>query len=239
MLSIRCIWYMPNSKIFICACFLWLLQSNTAFCQAQKGDFIVGGGFGLSQTKREIPYELGPTFYRQTSVSFVPKIGYFFTPRLYIGLTLDINYLYTGYKGKTEDTSRNIINYTSENKKAEAGTGIFISYLYPIDKQLFWYSNIFALKGVTVYNAGLAGMFSGTNTSYLGDNFTKFYLTTGIQYFISPKTSLTAGLNIMNAVFKKNYYYPYIYNNKATFFDKSNLISIGLNFLLVNDENAK
>jgi hypothetical protein len=151
--------------------------------QTEQGNFLLGGSFGASFNNRKVekpgttPNQTVIEETRSTGITFTPKIGFFITDGIAIGLDADINS--TAYKNKDNNVKSTSSYFT---------VGPFARYYFPV--------NLFIEGG--------AGIGSGKNSAYAETRVFKYSVGAGFAAFLNDNVALEPmvsynGLNFTNS----------------------------------------
>lgn len=197
--------------------------------QPKAKDFLLeGSGMG---SKAEYFYADSNSFSSRKIIvaSFYPQIGIFIFQRLAIGGSFGITYLSTSEYQPIDDTASKIKGITTKLRSILVSFGGFASYYYPIKEKLFWINTFTYQRGSKSDGISFASFISEKNNTFSKTGFTRYNLISGIQYFIKSNLSLTANVRVFSFQ---------IWNKNPSFkiLDKNNYLSIGLNYLLIAED---
>jgi hypothetical protein len=135
------------------ALFFLLVSTVVTFAQTQQGNFLLGGGFGVSFGNKQIetPGPNNTTIVsksRSTSLSFNPRVGFFIVNGFALGL--DAEFRSTGERNRDNDVRTTSSYFT---------LGPFVRYYFPIN----------------VFLDGRAGFGSGKGAASAGYNDAKVF----------------------------------------------------------------
>ena len=154
--------------------------------QTEQGNFLLGGGFGASFNNRKVekpgsnPNQTIIEETRSTGITFTPKVGFFITDGIAIGLDADIN-------STTDKNKNNNVKSTS----SYFTVGPFARYYFPV--------NLFIEGG--------AGFGNGKNikeVNYAETKVFKYSVGAGFAAFLNDHVALEPmvrynGLNFTNS----------------------------------------
>ncbi|QHT68040.1 porin family protein [Rhodocytophaga rosea] len=160
-----------------------VLSFGAAKGQTEQGNFLLGGSFGASFNNRKVetptsnPNQTVITETRSTGITFTPKVGFFITDGMAIGLDADIN----------STTSKNKDNNV-KSTSSYFTVGPFARYYFPV--------NLFIEGG--------AGIGSGKNAAYAETRVFKYSVGAGFAAFLNDNVALEpmvsySGLNFTNS----------------------------------------
>lgn len=147
-----------------------VLIFHLASAQTEQGNFLLGGGFGASFGTQKVerptsdPNKTEITERRSTSITFTPRVGFFITDGIAIGLDADINN--TVSKDKKDNVKSTSSYFT---------VGPFARYYFPV--------NLFIEGG--------AGFGKGKNWGgYAESNVFTYSLGAGFAAFLNDHVAL-------------------------------------------------
>lgn len=189
----------------------FLFLATTAYCQLDKGIWIVGGSGSFSSYHRDFQTPAYTVIYRNTDITISPSIGYFLLDKLALGFRP--SYLLQ----KSEDRG--------STGTASGGRGSFSSFelgafgrRYLLNKE-----NNYNIVGDISYNYGFQSNF-GSNTGH--SNSFKF-LTGPVIYFNS-----SVGLEVLMGYSRSKI----INNDETSNLNKGFLTTIGFQIHLEKDK---
>ncbi|NHN25046.1 PorT family protein [Flavobacterium jejuense] len=154
----------------------------------QQKDIFVEGNFGFSSSKNTNSDVIGDyNENKRNSINFNPKVGYFVTDKLAIGLRL--NLISSNFES-TQFTNPNLVRETKSN--AFSG-GLFGRYYFlELGKRFKTYTELGVIFGSSKSETSEIG-----NPILIDDNSYKYFNTSldlGIQYFLTSRMAINFSL---------------------------------------------
>jgi len=155
-----------------------------------EGDVLVEGNFTYDSNSETFSDEDGDIFEEKTSTfQFNPKVGYFITNKLALGVELSVN------SSKEEDTDFIADpNVVTETKEKSFGAGVFARYYFlELGKRFKTYTEFglgFASGNVETTQSDVDGPLSDFDTSGFGAG-----LGLGINYFVTENFAINFALS--------------------------------------------
>ncbi len=222
--------------------FLFILVAVSTSGQVKQGDFMLGGNLAFGRQKAQVPSNASSGTDAQTTLKFAPRVGVFFTQRLQIGFGTNVNYTGNSETYTQQDSAGNVFRSKLQYYELELGMGIFASYYYPISNRLFWVNTLNVNWGSFIRGDKLSTLFSDDKPRQNRDRYVGTRLSTGIQYFVLPHLSVSAGYQPLSLIY--NYQKIIRPNTPVSRRDNVNIefssissgFFIGVNYLIISDD---
>jgi hypothetical protein len=180
-----------------------LLVTQVAFSQINKGAILLEGSANFNQITAEdefaVNYTIDTYDYKSTFFAFNPKVGFFTSETLLVGIGL--NYEHNGYSYKS---SYDGSTYSTRKEKSNLYfINPYIKKFIPIKDKLFLTLTANALVGLGKVNYEIKDEFAGEG-KIKNDQFAfRVNASPGIAYFFNNQWAITASFGQLFYTYKK------------------------------------